>query len=164
MKTFFGAQQKVEPEKKATEELKPLTETKKLTPEQQQKQAEGKANAVNGYDPALDNHLVSPSKPLGLFGLKVKEVEQRLRNYGAKNYSYAFGKYSRMSLATYLLTIYFDKKRIVGGVSIVPKPPYKRIEPMARDFFIKTFLQGNKLSGFKSQLSNSLIEFKYVGN
>lgn len=116
------------------------------------------------YDPYMDNHLKAPAsgKEIGLFGLPVKQVEDMLRNSGAKNHSYAFGKYSRLVFSVYLVTLYFDKERKLGGFSIEPRPPYKTVEPGARQFFMDTFLKGADLSRFSITMASNILEIKYM--
>ncbi len=121
------------------------------------------AGGMNKYDPYLDNHMRAPAPEagLGLFGMKIKDVEQVLRQYGAKNYSYAFGKYSRMTISAYLVTMYFDRERRLGGVAIEPKPPYQAIAPDARKFFFDLFLKDGDLSKFRAVIANDRLELKY---
>ncbi|MDN5279144.1 MAG: hypothetical protein PWR01_3109 [Clostridiales bacterium] len=118
---------------------------------------------MNKFDPYLDNHLRAPalSDKTGLFGMPIRDVENLLREYGAKNYSYAFGKYSRMSISAYVITMYFDRERKLGGVSIEPMAPYKIIGPDARKFFLDLFLKSGDMSKFKSIISASKLELRY---
>lgn len=120
--------------------------------------------AVPLYDPYMDNHMKAPAagKEIGLFGLPVNRVEEMLRSNGAKNHSYAFGKYSRLIFSVYLVTLYFDKERKLGGFSIEPRLPYKTVEPGARQFFMDTFLKGADLSKFSITMASNLLEIKYV--
>ncbi len=120
-----------------------------------------KFNGIPVYDPFMDNHLKAPIENIGLFGLKIRDVERVLRNHGAKDYSYAFGKYSKMNLSVYVLTMYFDRDQKVGGVSIEPKPPFSKIEPNARKFFMDLFLKGNDISKFRTLISSGRLELRY---
>lgn len=114
------------------------------------------------YDPSMDNHLKAPAdKTIGMFGMPVREAETILKNYGAKSFSYAFGKYSRLSLASYIVTLHFDRQRKVAGISITARPPFTRIEAKAREFFLELFLDGNDLSSFDTIMSGDLLELKY---
>jgi hypothetical protein len=113
------------------------------------------------YDPYMDNHLSSPVKKIGLFGEDIRDVEKTLKKYGAKSYSYAFGKYSRMSFSIYLVTMYFDKARKLGGVSISPKLPYKKVEPGAKSFFLELFLGKNDISEFRTLFADDRLELRY---
>ena len=96
--------------------------------------------------------------------MKMKDVEQILITQGAKRQSYAFGKYNRLTLSIYYITVFFDKKRIVSGVSFTPKPPYKAIEPQAREYFIQLFLEGHSLAPFKTQFLGNRLELRYIGS
>ncbi len=111
----------------------------------------------------MDNHLKAPpqGQEIGAFGLPVGKVEELLRANGAKNYSYAFGKYSRMAISAYIVTIYFDRSRLVGGIAVEPRPPYKTIEPEARKFFMDLFLNNADLSNFETNISSARFELKY---
>ncbi|GAB4273391.1 MAG: hypothetical protein Kow0029_13040 [Candidatus Rifleibacteriota bacterium] len=122
-----------------------------------------KGFSMNKYDPYLDNHLKAPppGHAIGLFGKPIKEVENILRQYGAKNYSYAFGKYSRMSLSAYLITMYFDRERRLGGISVEPMKPYKIIAPEARKFFKDLFLKKGDISKFKTIIAGNRLEMRY---
>lgn len=122
------------------------------------------SSSIPVYDPSMDNHLKAPehSERTGLFGLTVKQVEDALRFQGAKNHSYAFGKYSRMTFSAYLITIFFDRDRKVGGFLIEPRAPYKSIEPNAREYFMQTFLKGADLSRFAITVANDKLEVKFV--
>lgn len=142
-------------------------EEKKSSQAQPQAQAEqAPGSTVNRFDPFMDNHLRAPEpgKKLGIFGKPIKEVEGILREYGAKNYSYAFGKYSRMSMSAYLITMYFDRNRRLAGVTIEPKPPYKGIAPEARKFFMDLFLKESGLQNFKALITQDRLELKYNPN
>jgi len=116
------------------------------------------------YDPMMDNHMKAPpaGKEIGAFGMPVSRVEDMLRANGAKNYSYAFGKYSRLVISAYIVTIYFDRERLVGGIAIEPRPPYQTIEPEARAFFLDLFLNGADLSNFETNISGTRLELKYM--
>jgi len=115
------------------------------------------------YDPNMDNHLVAPSQgsEIGIFGMPIGRVEDLLRANGARNYSYVFGKYSRMALSVYIVTIYFDRRRAVGGISVEPRKPYQSIEPEARKFFMDLFLNNGDLSKFEANISSARFELKY---
>lgn len=119
---------------------------------------------VPTYNPAMDNHVKAPvaNSGTGLFGLPVKQVEDALRFQGAKNHSYAFGKYSRMVFSAYLITIFFDRERKVGGFSIEPREPFKTVEPGARDYFMQTFLKGADLSKFAITMASDRLEVQYA--
>lgn len=129
-----------------------------------QQPQEENPGAVGKFDPFMDNHLRAPdaSEKLGLFGLPIKEVERILRQYGAKNYSYAFGKYSRMSLSVYLVTMYFDRDRCLGGVAVEPRPPYQQLAPDARKFFFDLFLENSDLSRFKAIITAGRLELRFI--
>ncbi len=118
---------------------------------------------VPNYDPYMDNHMRAPEtdKPVGLFGLPVKQVEDMLKYQGAKNHSYAFGKYSRLTMSVYLVTIYFDKQRKVGGFLIEPRHPYKTVAPGAREFFLDTFLKDADPSKFAIKMASDRLEVTY---
>lgn len=119
---------------------------------------------INRFDPYIDNHLRAPepSDKTGLFGHPIKSVEELLKNYGAKSYSYAFGKYSRMKLSAYMITLYFDREKRLGGVSIEPRPPYKFMGPDAREFFKNLFGRNIDMSKFQSVVSATRFEMKYI--
>jgi len=116
------------------------------------------------YDPMMDNHMKAPpaGQEIGAFGMPVSRVEDMLRANGAKNYSYAFGKYSRLVISAYIVTIYFDRARAVGGISVEPRPPYQTIEPEARAFFLDMFLNGADLTHFETNISSTRLELKYM--
>ncbi len=130
----------------------------------QQPATQPASSGVPVYDPAMDNHLKAPahSEKTGLFGLTVKQVEEALRFQGAKNHSYAFGKYSRMTFSAYLITIFFDRERKVGGFLVEPRAPYRSIEPNARDYFMQTFLKGADLSKFAITVASDKLEVKFT--
>lgn len=120
------------------------------------------------YDPHMDNHLKAPpiGSEIGMFGYQIREVEDHLRFLGAKNHSYAFGKYSRMTLSVYLLTLSFSKERRLAAVLIEPRPPYAVIGPEARKFFIDIFVGENgiqSLNDLSMQISGNRLELKYIG-
>jgi len=115
------------------------------------------------YDPILDNHLKAPSKPMGLFGRPIKEVEQILKTFGAKPYSYAFGKYSRMCFSVYVLTLNFDRYRKLGTVEIEPIPPFSKVEPQAQAFFSRLFLSGADLGQFSTSIQPMKMLIAYEG-
>ncbi|MGM0600512.1 MAG: hypothetical protein ACQETH_11940 [Candidatus Rifleibacteriota bacterium] len=129
----------------------------------QTQNVEPEFSGINSYDPYMDNHLHAPpsEKPIGLFGKPIKEVEKILDQYGAKNYSYAFGKYSRMRISPYLLTMYFNRQRRLGGLAVEPMAPFKYIAPSARKFFIGLFLQNQSMEKFKSIISRNRLELRY---
>ncbi len=131
---------------------------------QQPAQQQPTGPVVPKYDPYMDNHLKAPDAdgPVGLFGLPVKQVEEMLKFQGAKNHSYAFGKYSRLTMSVYLVTIYFDKQRKVGGFLIEPRQPYKTVAPGAREFFLETFLKGADLSKFAIKMASDRLEVTYA--
>ena len=160
---FFGsatppAPKKAEPAKPA--ESKESTSTPKAGGVASQTRPIKKFT-VPVYDPYMDNHLTSPAKKIGLFGQDIREVEKTLKKYGAKNYSYAFGKYSRMAFSIYLVTMYFDKSRKLGGVSISPKLPYKKVESGAKSFFLELFLGKNDISEFRTLFADDKLELRY---
>lgn len=162
MPNFFTPLPKPAPTKTVLPKVEPATPdpAKSTTPP-----GEGTVRDLSKtlYDPSMDNHLMAPAagEEIGLFGLPIGKVEDALRDNGAKNYSYAFGKYSRMYLASYFVTVYFDRERRVGGFSVEPKPPYKTIEPEARKFFMDFFLKDCDLSRFEANIGNSRLEIKY---
>ncbi len=160
MPNFFTPLPKPAPAKTAPPVVEPVGGS---VPAQMPVEGAVKELATTLYDPSMDNHLVAPAAgdEIGLFGLSIGKVEEVLRANGAKNYSYAFGKYSRMYLATYFVTVYFDRDRRVGGFSIEPKPPYKTIEPDARKFFMDLFMKGCDLSCFEANIGSSRLEIKY---
>jgi|GEM_PF-2958005 len=119
---------------------------------------------LSNYDPLRDNLLKAPAIPSGLFGLHVKDVEQMLRKYGAKPYSYAFGKHSRMAFSVYLITLMFDKERRLGAVVVDPRAPFTKIEPQAQKFIIDLFLKTADLNKFTTIISKSKLEIKYREN
>ncbi|MBF0501564.1 MAG: hypothetical protein HQM09_15605 [Candidatus Riflebacteria bacterium] len=113
------------------------------------------------YDPALDNHLAAPATPIGLFGCPIQEVERELSRFGARPYSYAFGKYSRFTLSVYLLTLYFDRARRLGKVEIVPKPPFSVVEPFAQKELLAIFLKGSSLESLKLEVGKGTFIISY---
>lgn len=159
MPNFFAPPPVLIPAKTVLPVAEPVGVPEPAQPAQPAK--EGAAKTL--YDPAMDNHLVAPAagNEIGLFGLPIGKVEEALRANGAKNHSYAFGKYSRMHLATYFITVYFDRERRVGGFSVEPKSPYKTIEPEARKFFMDFFMKDCDLSRFEANIGGSRLEIKY---
>lgn len=113
------------------------------------------------FNPLLDNHLKAPTSRIGLFGLQVSAVERTLRSYGAKPYSYSFGKYSRMTFSVYMLTMFFDRDRRLGSILIEPRPPFNKVEPQAQTFFLKLFLEGEEMSRFKTVISSDKMEISF---
>jgi hypothetical protein len=163
MPNFFG--KPAEPAKPAASPTVPTTPGGESSPATTPAPASPTTGLTSDslYNPTMDNHLKAPppGKEIGAFGLPVSRVEDLLRANGAKNYSYAFGKYSRMVISAYIVTIYFDRARIVGGVSVEPKPPYQTIEPEARKFFMDLFLKNGDLSNFEVNISSTRFELKY---
>ncbi len=164
MPNFFG--KPPEPSKPATsapaEPAKPQAEAVAAPQSGSSASTAGSMSSLL-YDPMMDNHLIAPlpGQEIGAFGLSVRQVEDMLRANGAKNYSYAFGKYSRMVISAYIVTIYFDRSRIVGGISVEPRPPYQTIEPEARKFFQELFLSNADMSNFEANISSTRFELKY---
>lgn len=109
----------------------------------------------------MDNRLPVPVTPQGVFGLPVKNVERMLRAYGAKPFSYAFGKESRMLLAAYLITIRFDRSRRVGGIVVEPKAPVRKIGASAQAFFTQLFLSGIDPSMFRTVITPEKISILF---
>ena len=122
------------------------------------------SSGIKTFDPFLDNHLKAPPDGItvGKFGRTIKQVEDELRLMGAKNYSYAFGKYSKMILSSYQITLSFDVNKRLGMVEIAPKPPLKTIELKAQDFFIKLFTEGADMSQVGIVLSSNKLELKFI--
>ncbi|HOY66929.1 MAG TPA: hypothetical protein PLP29_08570 [Candidatus Ozemobacteraceae bacterium] len=120
------------------------------------------SGALAGYDPFMDNHLEAPVTAQGMFGIPVREAEKVFRAYGAKPYSYAFGKHSRLLLSVYLVTIFFDRSRNVGEIQVEPRPPYKIIEPTARGFFLQLITRETRPDEFETVLTPSKISVKYA--
>ena len=122
------------------------------------------SSGIKVFDPFLDNHLKAPPDGItvGKFGRTIKQVEEELRLLGAKHYSYAFGKYSKMILSSYQITLSFDVNKRLGMVEIVPKPPLKTIEMKAQDFFIKLFTEGADMSQVGILLSSNKLELKFI--
>ncbi|MFZ2955339.1 MAG: hypothetical protein WA705_00385 [Candidatus Ozemobacteraceae bacterium] len=114
------------------------------------------------YDAAIDNHLVAPANPIGLFGCPIRDVENELRRFGARPYSYAFGKYSRFTLSAYLLTLHFDRYRKLCKVDIEPKKPFSAVEPFAQKELMAIFLKGNSLESLKLEISKGALTISYV--
>lgn len=119
------------------------------------------SGALAPYDPFMDNRLAAPATPQGVFGLPVKDVERILRAYGAKPFSYSFGKQSRMLLAAYLITIEFDRSRRVGGIVIEPKAPVRSIGTNAQAFFSQLFLSGIDPSKFRTIITPEKISIMF---
>ena len=140
--------------------LAPASEPVKTTPTETPLLQPFKENV---YDPAMDNHLKAPlpDNQIGLFGLPIGKVENLLLANGAKKHSYAFGKYSRLTLSVYMVTVYFDRDRLVGAFSVEPRAPYKTVEPEARKFFFDLFLKDADLSQFEANIANSRLEVRY---
>lgn len=162
MPTFFPAAEitsKSEPQNTSQQDS-PYSSDKQISADSNDTD-ETETQAIPSYDPRMDNRLVAPSQNIGLFGKPIKEIEQHLKEYGAKNYSYIFGKCSRMTLFSYVITMYIDKNRLLAGVSISPKAPLKTIEPKAKAFFIELFLEDNNMSTFETIVASDLLEIKY---
>lgn len=121
-------------------------------------------SGVKTFDPFLDNHLKAPPEGIrvGKFGQTIKEVENELRLLGAKNHSYAFGKYSKMVLSYYMVTLSFDVNKRLGMVEIKPKPPLNSIEPKAKDFFIKLFTEGADMTQIGMVMGNNRLELRFL--
>ncbi len=121
-------------------------------------------SGIKAYDPFIDNHLKAPPAGIsvGKFGKTIKQVEDELRLLGAKNYSYAFGKYSKMILSSYLITLSFDVNKRLGMVEINPKLPLKSIESKAQEFFIKLFTEGADMSQVEIALSPNRLILKFI--
>ncbi|NLI79394.1 MAG: hypothetical protein GX442_23480 [Candidatus Riflebacteria bacterium] len=124
----------------------------------------GLASDAVQYDPAMDNRLTSPATPQGLFGRPILEVERTLRAYGARPYSYAFGKYSRLTFSVYLITLLFDRERKLGGVVVSPKPPFTQVEPKVQQYLMKVFLPQADLTGFQTILGRTRMEIWFQEN
>lgn len=122
------------------------------------------STGIKAYDPFIDNHLKAPPAGIsvGKFGKTIKQVEDELRLLGAKNYSYAFGKYSKMILSSYLITLSFDVNKRLGMVEINPKFPLKSIESKAQEFFIKLFTEGADMSQVEIALSPNRLILKFI--
>lgn len=167
MPMFFGGSTKTPVEKKAPDiQTKPMTPpvvAEKNDVASQSVLPQTPAVTVPVYDPFIDNHLKAPAsdKTTGLFGMKVKQVEERLKSLGARSHSYAFGKYSRMIMSAYLITIYFDRERRVGGFLVEPRRPYTTLEPAAREYFMNTFLEGADLAKFAITMAGDHLEIQY---
>ncbi len=124
----------------------------------------GLASDAVQYDPSMDNRLTSPASPQGLFGRPILEVERLLRAHGARPYSYAFGKYSRMTFSVYLITLLFDRERKLGGVVVSPKPPFTQVEPQVQQYLMKVFLPQGDLTGFQTILGRHRLEIWFQDN
>ncbi len=122
------------------------------------------SNNIKAYDPYLDNHLKAPPAGInvGKFGRTIKQVEEELRSMGAKNHSYAFGKYSKMILSSYLITLSFDVNKRLGMVEVTPKYPLKTVESKAQEFFIKLFTEGADMSQVGITLSSNKLVLKFI--
>ncbi len=122
------------------------------------------SNGIKAFDPFIDNHLKAPPAGIsvGKFGKPIKQVEDELRLLGAKNYSYAFGKYSKMILSSYLITLSFDVNKRLGMVEINPKFPLKTIESKAQEFFIKLFTEGADMSQVEIVLSPNKLILRFI--
>jgi hypothetical protein len=123
----------------------------------------GTGSSIIPFDPFVDNHLKAPADVQGLFGRPIKEVEEILRSYGAKPYSYAFGKHSRMTFSVYLVTLAFDRDRNLGKIVVDPKPPFSKIEPQAQMFFMNLFLDNADKSLFRTILARASMEISFAG-
>ena len=123
-----------------------------------------KTNTIQTYDPYLDNHLKAPPDgiTIGKFGLSINEIETELRKIGAKYYSYAFGKNSKMILSSYIIIMNFDINKKLGSVEITPKKPLKTIELKAKEFFIKFFTENADLSNIEISVSNNKLILSYI--
>ncbi|MDD3000531.1 MAG: hypothetical protein PHF29_02130 [Candidatus Riflebacteria bacterium] len=152
---------RIETERPAMPSVEKITEDS-LPDDKSESEAKAKTFV---YDPYLDNLLKAPQTGVknGLFGYKISEVERYLKTHGARNHSYAFGKYSRMVLSKYLLIISFDKNKRVGAVKINPIPPNDKILSNAREFFMSVFLGDANASDFSISVSSSSLEIKYLG-
>lgn len=121
----------------------------------------GTSFRMDVYNPEMDNFLQAPRLPIGLFGRSVKDVEGIIKSLGGKPYSYAFGKYSRMTLSVYLVTLLFDRERRLGAVRIDPRPPFVQVEGKARAFFLKMFLHQADLTQFHVVMAPEYLEIAY---
>ena len=160
--TFFGA-----PPTRAAGTEEPSSPTKAET-KPGQGAMKGTASGpiplpMDHYDPAMDNHLPTPATPEGLFGRPIRDVEKILRNLGAKRQSYAFGKYSRMSLSVYTITLFFDRERKLGMMTAEPRPPFAEIEPKARQFLLDVFLKSADMRLFRTTIAKDRLQISYLG-
>lgn len=115
------------------------------------------------YDPYVDNHLAAPKdkEENGLFGYSIFEVEKILVEAGARKYSYAFGKNSRMVLSRYMIVLNFDRNKKLGSVNIKALAPYKQVPPTAREYFMKLFLGECNLSSYTVKISSTELDISY---
>ena len=122
-----------------------------------------KTNIFPQYDPSIDNHLVAPAEKekSGLFGDTVFEVEETLKSLGARNYSYAFGKNSRMVLSKYMIVLNFDKNKKLGSINIKAMSPYKHVPPTAREFFMRLFLGNSDMASYSIKISSTELDISY---
>ena len=122
------------------------------------------SSGIKTFDPFIDNHLKAPPDGInvGKFGRTIKQVEDELRLMGAKNHSYAFGKYSKMILSSYLITLSFDVNKRLGMVEISPKYPLKTIESKAQEFFIKLFTEGADMTQVGITVSSNRLVLKFI--
>lgn len=122
-----------------------------------------KQYSVPQYNPSVDNHLAAPKEKetSGLFGYSVFEVEEILRNLGARNYSYTFGKNSRMVLSKYMIVLNFDKNKRLGSINVKAIAPYKHVPPIAKEYFMKLFLGNSDLASYSVKLSSTELEISY---
>lgn len=143
--------------------FKPLNNNESNNTNQQPNTSEQKSD-TKVYDPFIDNHLKAPPEgiTIGKFGKAIKEVEKELRYMGAKDYSYAFGKFSKMTLSSYIITLEFDVNKRLGLVEITPKPPLKTIETKAKDFFISLFTENSDLSQIGIVVSPNKLQLRYI--
>lgn len=114
------------------------------------------------YDPVVDNRQRAPESPIGFFGRPVRDVERELRTMGAKPYSYAFGKYSKMTFSVYVITLSFDRKRRLGRVLVEPLPPFTQVEPKVQRLITELFLQGSDLGRFQTTFAREFLEISYM--
>lgn len=161
--TMLPANKNIEEKKQEDNRIDPNTENSQQQPKLPNVNVQTK-NEIKTFDPYLDNHLKSPPEGIiiGKFGKQIKVVEGELRLLGAKHYSYAFGKYSKMILSYYIITLNFDVNKRVGEIEIVPKPPLKSIEQKAQDFFIKLFTEGADMSQIALTISSNKLTLKYI--
>ncbi len=121
--------------------------------------------SMAGFSPAMDNKLKAPSsnESIGLFGLNVIKVERMLRDEGAVMHSYAFGKYSKLRLAGYNITLFFDKERNLGKISIFTEDN-SDMPAYVRKVFTDYFLQGASLQKFALSMLQNGLEISYLGD
>ncbi len=120
--------------------------------------------ALQTYDPFIDNHYKTPPEGfyVGKFGLSVKEVEANLLSYGARKHSYAFGKYSKLVLSFYNITLYFDINKRLSSIEVEPKPPLQSIEDTAQDFFIHYFTEDGDMNQLSISISPRKLSITYI--